>query len=284
MLRKEYYMRSVTTVIKEQINSFYLARRLSVYELKSANRNNYLGILWEIINPMIQISIYWFVFGYGILKSSGARQGVELYGHPIDYFPWMLSGIVVWFFVNQSITQGSKSIYSRIRMISKMSFPMSVIPTYVIFAKLYQHLMLLAVVLVIFQFLGYPINIHYLQLPYFIIATVIFLITLSLITSTLTTIVRDIQMLITSVVRILIYLSPILWPPYNIDNKIVITIMKLNPIYYLVEGYRASILGLTWYPIEHWEYSLYFWGIILVLLFFGSILHVKFRDRFVDFL
>ncbi|MGX1826593.1 ABC transporter permease, partial [Heyndrickxia sporothermodurans] len=256
-------MRSVTTVIKEQINSFYLARRLSVYELKSANRNHYLGILWEIINPMIQISIYWFVFGYGILHSNGGRQAVELYGHKIPYFPWMLSGIVVWFFVNQSITQGSKSIYSRIRMISKMSFPMSVIPTYVIFAKLYQHLMLLAVVLVIFQFLGYPINIHYLQLPYFIIATVIFLITLSLITSTLTTIVRDFQMLITSLVRILIYLSPILWPPYNMDSRIV-AIMKLNPLFYLIEGYRASILGLSWYPVEHWEYSLYFWGIILV--------------------
>ncbi|MGE8206614.1 ABC transporter permease [Heyndrickxia sp. NPDC080065] len=275
-------MRSVITVIKEQIKSFYLARRLSVYELKSANRNHYLGILWEIINPMIQISIYWFVFGFGI--HGGSRADVDLSGDSIKYFPWMLSGIVAWFFVNQSITQGSKSIYSRIKMISKMSFPMSVIPTYVIFAKLYQHLMLLGVVLVIFQFLGYPINIHYLQLPYFIVATVIFLISLSLITSTLTTIVRDFQMLITSTVRILIYLSPILWPPYNIHPAIIQTIMKLNPIYYLVEGYRASILGLSWYPVDHWEYTLYFWGIVIVLLFFGSILHVKFRDRFVDFL
>ncbi|MGE6257443.1 ABC transporter permease [Heyndrickxia sporothermodurans] len=276
-------MRSVITVLKEQINSFYLARRLSVYELKSANRNHYLGILWEIINPMIQISIYWFVFGYGIHQTTGARKGVVLDGVSIEFFPWMLSGIVVWFFVNQSITQGSKSIYSRIKMISKMSFPMSVIPTYVIFAKLYQHLMLLGVVLVIFQFLDYPINIYYLQLPYFIIATVIFLITLSLITSTLTTIVRDFQMLITSTVRILIYLSPLLWPPYDMSPTIQ-TILKLNPIYYLVEGYRASILGLTWYPVDHWEYSLYFWGSILILLIIGSILHVKFRDRFVDFL
>lgn len=280
-------MRSVITVLKEQINSFYLARRLSVYELKSANRNHYLGIFWEIINPMIQISIYWFVFGFGILHSTG-RSKIELYGQLIPYFPWMLSGIVVWFFVNQSITLGSKSIYSRIRMISKMSFPMSVIPTYVIFSKLYQHLMLLGVVLVIFQFLDYPINIHYLQLPYMIVATVIFLITLSLITSTLTTIVRDFQMLITSIVRILIYLSPILWAPYKIvdskNGELILTIMKLNPIYYLIEGYRASILGLSWYPIEHWEYTLYFWGMILVLLFIGSVLHVKFRNRFVDFL
>lgn len=281
--RKDYFMRSIITIIKEQIKSFYLVRRLSVYELKSANRNHYLGIMWEIINPMIQISIYWFVFGFGIFHSNG-RGNVEMGDEWVPYFPWMLSGIVVWFFVNQAITQGSKSIYTRIKMISKMSFPMSVIPTYVIFAKFYQHLMLLGVILVMFQFLGYPINIHYVQLPYFIIATVIFLVTLSLITSTLTTIVRDFQMLITSTVRILIYLSPILWPPYHMQPAIIQTIMKLNPIYYLVEGYRASILGLSWYPIDHWQYTLYFWVVIFILLFIGSILHIKFRDRFVDFL
>jgi teichoic acid transport system permease protein len=276
-------MRSLLTVIKEQINSFYLVRRLSVYEMKSANRDNYLGILWEIINPMIQISIYWFVFGYGLLRTAG-RADVELNGEMIPYFHWMLSGIVVWFFINPSITKGSSSIYSRIKMISKMSFPMSVIPTFVIFSKLYQHLMLLAVVLVLFQFMGYPISVYYFQLIYFVLATVVFLVALSIITSTISTIIRDFHMLVQSLVRILIYLSPFLWPPYNLAHPFVTTIMKLNPIFYLAEGYRASILGLSWYPVENWEYTLYFWGVTLLMLTFGSALHVKFRDRFIDFL
>lgn len=277
-------MRSVVTVLKEQIKSFYLVRRLSVYEMKSANRNNYLGILWEIINPMIQIAIYWFVFGYGIFKAVG-RPDVQMGdGGAIPYFSWMLSGIVVWFFINQSITMGSKSVYSRIKMVSKMSFPMSVIPTYVIFAKLYQHLMLLVIVLIMFQFMGYPISVYYIQLPYMMLATLIFLVALSLITSTISTIVRDFQMAIQSVVRILIYVSPFLWPPYELKPEIVPTLMQLNPIYYLAEGYRATILGLNWYPFVNWEYSLYFWGITILLFVVGSILHVKFRDRFVDFL
>ena len=61
-------MNAAWIVLKEQIKNFYLIRRLSVYEMKSANNDNYLGILWEIINPMIQISIYWFVFGFGIFN------------------------------------------------------------------------------------------------------------------------------------------------------------------------------------------------------------------------
>ncbi|WP_428909826.1 ABC transporter permease [Niallia sp. Krafla_26] len=276
-------MRSVMTIIKEQIKNLYLVRRLSVYEMKSTTNNTYLGILWEIINPMIQITILWFVFGYGIHGGSG-RADVEMNGEFIPYFPWMLSGMILWFFINQSIVQGSKSIFSRLNMISKMSFPMSVVPTFVIFTRLYQHLMLLGVVLIIFQFIGYPINKYYIQLPYFIVSTIIFLVSLSLITSTISTIIRDFQMLLGSVVRILIYLSPFLWPPYNLQPEIIHTILKLSPIYYLAEGYRASILGLGWYPIENWEYTLYFWCIIAIIFFIGSMIHIKFRNRFVDFI
>ncbi|MCG4627826.1 teichoic acid ABC transporter permease, partial [Anaerostipes hadrus] len=80
-------MKSAITVLKEQINSFYLIIRLSLYEVRSENRNNYLGILWEVINPMIQLAIYWFVFGFGL-------RG----GHPQPgYIPWLFAGSSIWF-------------------------------------------------------------------------------------------------------------------------------------------------------------------------------------------
>jgi teichoic acid transport system permease protein len=270
-------MSSVFTVIKEQINSMYLIQRLAIYEVMIANRNNYLGFLWEIINPLIQISIYWFVFGYGI----ESRSGVD----GIPYLPWMLSGITVWFFINQSLLHGSKSIYTRIRMISKMSFPMSAIPTYVIISKLYHHLVLIGIMVIILYFHGFQITLYHLQLPYFIFATIVFLFSISLITSTLSTIVRDVQMIVQAVLRLLIYVSAILWVPTS-DRipEIVQVIMKLNPIYYIVEGYRHSLLSTSWYVFENGSYTLYFWGLTLFLLAIGSILHLKFRDHFVDFL
>ncbi|MFJ7745078.1 ABC transporter permease [Peribacillus sp. NPDC097295] len=264
-------MISALTVLKEQINNFYLVRRLSAYEMKSANSNNYLGILWEIINPMIQIAIYWFVFGFGILD-----RGKE-------FLPWLMAGIVVWFFVNPAITQTSKSIYSRLNMVSKMNFPMSVIPSYVIFAKLYQHLMLLAVIIVLLAFTGYVPTFYIIQLPYYIIATVAFLFSFGLITSTLSTVIRDVHNLIQSFMKILFYLTPILWILDATEHPTIASIMKLNPLYYIVEGYRASLLGESWYFIGHWEYTLYFWAVVLVFFLIGSSLHVRFRDRFVDF-
>lgn len=268
-------MNSALTVIKEQINNFYLVRRLSAYEMKSANSSNYLGILWEIINPMIQIAIYWFVFGFGIFDREGVGE------HP--FLPWLMAGIVVWFFVNPATTQVSKSIYSRMNMVSKMNFPMSVIPSYVIFAKLYQHFMLLVVIIILLAFTGYVPTFYIIQLPYYIVATVVLLFTFGLISSTLSTIIRDVHNMILSLMKVLFYLTPILWVLDATEHPTIVSIMKLNPLYYIVEGYRASLLGESWYLISNWEYTLYFWAVVIVFFLIGSSLHVRFRDRFVDF-
>ncbi|MFC4620434.1 ABC transporter permease [Camelliibacillus cellulosilyticus] len=271
-------MKSLLTVLKEQINSFYLVRRLSLYEVKSQNNNNYLGILWELINPMIQIAVYFFVFGF-ILQRGDVAPGIK-------FFPWLIAGMSVWFFLNQGMLQGTKSVYTRIRMVAKMSFPMSVIPTYVIIAKFYQHLMLLAAVAIILQFIGFPVSITYIQIPYYMFAAIVFVFAFSLITSTLATIVRDVTMVVQSFMRVLIYLTPILWPTNKLEGHDVIQfIIKLNPLYYIVEGYRSSLLGNPhWFAFEYWHYTLYFWAVVLVMLLIGSMLHIKFRDHFIDYL
>ena len=268
-------MKSLIKVIKEQISNFYLIQRLALYEVKSTNNNNYLGLAWELINPAIQLSIYWFVFGYAI------RRGEPVEGVP--FFHWLFAGLLIWFFVQPALLQGSKSIYTRIKMIAKMSFPTSVIPSYVMVSKLYPHFFLLAIAIGIFHFTGSPISVYYLQLPYFLFATVVLVFAINLITSTLSTIIRDVQMVVQAVLRMLIYVSPILWVSFRLP-EFVQTIMRANPLYYLIEGYRAAFFYQSWYFIEQWEYTLYFWVLIFVLLWIGSILHVKFRNQLIDFL
>ena len=269
-------MKSAIKILKEQMQFFYLVRRLSVYEIRSLTSGNYLGAAWEIINPAIQILIYWFVFGFGMRQKEPIGD--------IPYFQWMFAGILVWFFINASVMKASKSIYSKIRMLSKMNFPMSVIPNYVIFAQFYPHLILIGLAMLILQFLGFPISIYYLQLPLYIVALLVFLFSLSLITTTLTTIARDVQMILQSVMRLLFYLSPILWLPIEKLPESFHFWVKLNPFYYIIEGYRYSLLGQGWYFLENPLYTLYFIVITALTLMVGSYLHVKFRSQFIDFL
>src|SRR5690625_1582255 len=195
-------MKSAIKVVKEQIENFYLIRRLSVYEIKSQNRNNYLGTAWEIINPSIQIMIYWFVF-----STLRKRAPIEIGDIEVPFFPWLLAGFFLWIFFYQSTIEGSKSIYTRLRMLSKMNFPMSVIPNIVIFSKFYIHLFMLLLSVLLFQIMGYYINIYYLQFIYYIFATFCLLFSLSLITSTLSTIIRDVHMFLNATLRMLLYLS-----------------------------------------------------------------------------
>src|SRR5690625_579796 len=274
-------MKSAILVIKEQINNFYLTRRLSLYELKSQNRNNYLGMAWELINPAIQIMIYWFVFG--TLRN---RAPIEVGGVEVPFFSWLLGGFFLWIFFYQATIQGSKSVYTRLRMLSKMNFPMSVIPNIAIFSKLYIHVAMVLITIVIFQFMGFYINIYYLQLIYFIIAAFCLVYSLSLITSTLSTIIRDVHMFLNSTLRMMLYLSGVLWPLSNLTANFpaIAQLMKLNPLFYLIEGYRSALFGVEWYFIEHWQYTLYFWVLVIVMFIFGSALHVKFRRHFIDYL
>lgn len=275
-------MKAAITVIKEQVNNFYLIKRLSAYEIKNQNKNNYLGMAWEVINPSIQILIYWFVFG--ALRDHNAVEVVP--GLQVPFINWLLVGYILWIFFFQATIQGSKSIYSRLRMLSKMNFPMSIIPNLVIFSKFYIHLFMIIIAIIIFQLSGYFITIYYLQLIYFIVAVFCLIFSISLITSTLSTIIRDVHMFLNSTLRMGLYLSGVLWPIAVIEDlpHIITVILKLNPLYYLIEGYRAAFFGTEWYFITHWEYSLYFWGVVIVIFLFGSILHVKFRRHFIDYL
>ena len=273
-------MKSAFVVLKEQIQYFYLIRRLSIYELKSKNNDNYLGMTWELINPLVQITIYWFVFGYGIRQRANIKLTDTL---EVPFFYWMLVGMIIWLFFYRSIIEGSKAIYTRIRMLSKMNFPMSIIPHYIVLGRYYVHFGLLIITIIIFNFSGYLGSIYYIQLIYYTLALLAFTFSLALVMSTMSTIIRDIQMFLQSILRLGLYVSPILWNVETVSNDFISTVIRLNPLYYLIEGYRYSLFGLGWHITEFWQLTLTFWVITLILFSFGSYLHLKFRKHFIDY-
>lgn len=273
-------MKSMWMVLREQLTHFYLVRRLSLYDIKSKNQNNYLGIVWEILTPTISILIYWFVFG-----TLRQRAPVEIGGMEVPFFFWLFIGFIVWTFFYQASIEASKSIYTRLKMLSKMNFPLSVIPNIPVFSKFYTHIIMLVLSFIVFQFAGYYVSVYFIQLPYFIFGTYALIISFALITSTLSTLIRDVHLLLNSLLRMVLYLSGVLWPLSILaDFPTLQVIMQLNPLVYLIEGYRATYFGTEWYIFTHWEYSLYFWGVILIMFCIGSILHVKFRRNFIDYL
>ncbi|PGM56721.1 ABC transporter permease [Bacillus sp. AFS053548] len=270
-------MNSIKTVLQEQINNLSLIFRLSSYETRKEYADSQLGVIWVFLNPLFQIAVYWITFGTGI------RGGAPVNGIP--FLIWMLCGLIPWFFISNSIMQGSSSIFNRIGTVSKMNFPLSIIPTYVVLSRFNTHVFMMGVL-----FIGVVVSqgfdqMNIIALIYFMIVGLLFNIALGLFTSTLSTMIRDIHLFIQSFTRMLLYLTPILWEPSRGSgaSKILFFIMKLNPFYYIVEGYRGALLyGHS--DIIFSKYTVYFWAVLIIIFTIGSIFHIKFRKQFVDFL
>lgn len=269
--------KSIRDIIKEQIEYRELIFRMAQFETKGMYQRHYLGSLWQFISPTIQVAIYYTVFGIG-LRGGGTLDG------DVPFLVWLLLGLIPWFFIAPTLVQGSNSVYQKVNMVSKMNFPVSLLPTIKIVGNSYQFIVLLGILFVILLINGVYPSIYVLQLPYYLIALYLFLFSFTLLSSTISTLIRDYQTFLQSMIRMLLYLSPILWNPEGervpdwLSN-----ILKLNPFYYIIQGIRDSFLGGTWF-YENLVYSLYFWVITLVLLYFGAKTHYKFRKDFVDYL
>ena len=114
-------MSEVWLIIKEQVVNMRTIFRLSRYEEKATYQSHYLGLLWQVLNPVIQVGIYYLVFGLGV------NGGRKIDGVP--FIAWMLIGITAWFFINSSLLGASNSIYRQVNVVSKMKFPVSILPT-----------------------------------------------------------------------------------------------------------------------------------------------------------
>lgn len=263
--------KTLLTIISEQFVNRKLILRLARYEVKSSHAEKKLGLVWELINPALQIFIYWFVFGVGL------RSNQDVNGVPFIF--WLMVGLSAWFFINDAILRGSNSINTRLGMLMKMKFPLSVIPAYVVVSRVYQHLAMLGIViLATLLFSEVPLQITLLQLPYYFFSMVMFVFSVSLLTSTLITLIKDVYPLMQSVMRMLFYLTPILWTVDSFPEALR-GLLLLNPIAYIINGYRDSILYGVWF-FENPTYMLYFWSFTAILFILGATLHTKFRQSF----
>ncbi|TCI46133.1 ABC transporter permease [Exiguobacterium sp. SH3S2] len=263
--------KTLLTIISDQITNRKLILRLARYEVKSSHAEKKLGLIWELINPALQIFIYWFVFGVGL------RSNQDVNGVPFIF--WLMVGLSAWFFINDAVLRGSNSINTRLGMLMKMKFPLSVIPAYVVVSRVYQHLaMLVIVILATLLFSNVPLQLTLIQLPYYFFSMIIFVFSISLLTSTLITLVKDVYPLVQSIMRMLFYLTPILWTVDSFPSSLQ-GLLLLNPLAYIINGYRDSILYGIWF-FEDLMYMTYFWSFTAIVFILGARLHMKFRHSF----
>lgn len=270
-------------VITENFSNIYRIYSIAKYELLADMRDSKFGIFWNFASPAIQVFTYWLIFAV-----AWGRQPIKVHGVEVPYLPWLVVGYAAWWFIQPCITNGCSAIFSKINVITKMKFPVSVLPATICCKEMFNHGIMLIIAIVTLLLCGYVPNIYWLNLFYYAFCAFCLAEAISLILSVLTMLWRDIKKLVVSLIRMLMYFSPVIWECqfsssrvpggiFHILNKA----MKLNPVHYIITGYRDAIF----YEKGFWTHPatmLYFWVLVFVLFVVGCILMQKFKKKFID--
>ena len=151
-----------------------------------------------------------------------------------------------------------------------------------ILSALMVNLFFVAVLFLMFALYGYSISIYNLQVFYYLFALICLTFGLSLITSTLIVFLKDIGQLVSMLLQFGFWATPIFWSLKLLPESYQ-WIFKINPMYYIVEGYRNSFIYHRWFwELGYTNWS--FWLSTIAIMLLGTILFKKMRPHFADVL
>jgi len=212
---------------------------MAMGNLKARNASTTMGLFWWVLNPLLLGAVYYIVFGIVLNVSRDLS--------------YLLSGMFVFYYTSTSLTGGANSIISNSRLLVNLSFPRLIMP---IVAVIEAGVGFLASIPALYLIIGptqgaWP-GIEFLWIfPIAFVIQTVFNLGLASIAARIAVPFRDINNLLPYVIRIWLYMSPIIIPASFVDDLTSPwdTLFNLNPLVPIIGLYRTALLG---YPFEAW--------------------------------
>jgi len=258
-------------VFKEQFLQFKLIRSLARSDFRTRYVGSYYGLLWEILQPLSLIFLFWFVFEFalGITTVEG-----------VPFVLWFIIGLIPWFFFSDAWSNATNALTQYSFLVKKMVFKVEILPTVKIISSLLTSVIFHVILVVFLIIYGEGAHLSSIAILYYLLCTFVLVWGLSLLTSSIVVFFKDMRQLLTIILQFGIYLTPILWSQNAIPEEFH-WLMIINPMAYVVDGYRASIFGeLSFDPLA----TAIFWAMTIVILIVGSIVFQKLRPHLADVL
>lgn len=247
--------------------------KLGRNDFRNRYANASLGALWGFLQPFVFMMTYVIVFQYIMHTGSSGDY---------PYSVWFLPGMATWMFCNDAVMQASNSIRIYSYLVKKVVFPVDVIPVITLVSSSFIGIFLFILAAVVATIFGYPPNI--LTLLYIIFCGYCFIIAFTRFTSALTTLVPDFAQLLSIVMQLFMWFTPIVWNLSMINEKLVF-IFKSSPFTYLVEGMRQAYMESSTIITEsNGLFTIVFWSITILLFIFGNHVFKKSKKDFADVL
>ncbi|WP_339798968.1 ABC transporter permease [Paenibacillus sp. FSL R5-0744] len=246
---------------------------LSKSDFKKRYFGSYLGIIWAFIQPLISLLLFWFVFQVGFRST------------PIDDAPfilWLACAIIPWNFFADAVQTSTNSVIENSFLVKKVVFKLEILPVIKIYSALFVHLFFILFLLVMFFLYGYSFSLYYLQIFYYLFASILLVLGISWITSSVVLFFKDTAQIVIMFVQFGFWLTPIFYSINTIPERYQF-LLKLNPMYYITDGYRRIFIYKQWFW-QDMKLTIYFWIVTIILLFTGYFLYRKLKPHFADVL
>ncbi|MBA4372483.1 MAG: teichoic acid ABC transporter permease [Thermodesulfovibrio sp.] len=240
-------------------------------DISSQHIGSLLGFFWTFVNPLIMIFILWFVFSFGFKTVPRGN---------IPFVVWLTAGMCIWNTFVEVVNGATASIISNPHLVKKIVFPLSILPVTKLVGSFVTHVIFLVLLVLLIILQGLPFSFYWFQAFYYFIAMSILALGVGWITSSINVFARDTAQIVGVIMQIGFWGTPIFWDLAIMPEKYQIFV-KLNPMFYIVQGYRESFLYAVpfWY---HWQMMLYYWGVTGFVFVLGAIIFLRLRPHFAD--
>ncbi len=256
----------------------HLIWKLAKNDFKKRYAGSYLGAVWAMVQPVITVVMYWLVFDVIMNSAGAALRG----GGDVPFVLFLTSGLVPWFFFNEAWTNGTQALLEYNYLVKKVVFKISILPIIKVIGATFIHIFFVGILVLIAAIYGYPPTVYTLQIFYYSFCTLVLVLALSYTTCALVVFMRDISQIISIALQIGMWATPIMWDFGALSMKWAV-VLKLNPMVYIVNGYRSAMYEHTWFFQDFYS-TMYFWIITVVLFGIGAMIFKKLKVHFADVL
>ncbi|WP_243129593.1 ABC transporter permease [Clostridium sp. HBUAS56017] len=265
--------KNVIKYLKDSVSNKKLITSLAKNDFKQKYATSYLGIVWGFIHPLISILVYWFVFQVAL------GQGA-VHGKP--YILWFAAGIIPWFFFSEALSGCTNVFLEYTYLVKKVVFKIETLPVIKIISLLFVHVFFIMCIFAISIGNGFYPGLSSLQFIYYSASMVVLVFCVTTFTSAVVLFFRDLGQLIAIVINVGFWATPIGWNISMLSSHpIIIKIFKLNPMFYIVNGYRDAFVENIFFWQRPYN-TLYFWSFCLITLLIGVKVFNKLRPHFSD--
>ena len=271
-------MRELIALVKGLASKRKLILDLSKADFRKRFVGSYFGIVWMFIQPMVTIAIYAFIFGEHGMRNAPPVEGAT-------YVIWLTPGLIPWFFFSEVLNTGTNCLQEYHYLVKKVVFEVEMLPVIKLISCFMVHVCFLVIMIGLYLVSGYVPKITWIQVLYYSFAASMFSLALVYFTSAVQVFFKDMAQIVGICLQFGMWLTPIMYDEAIFTTRAAWlgTVFKLNPYYYIVAGYRDSMMTGNWF-FERPTMTIYFWAVTLIVMIVGLKVFKKLRPHFSDVL